>query len=52
MESAVGENSMIYISDEGLLDNDETNGVEREEAVLSPSKGKNRATSSVSCSYL
>lgn len=34
----------------GLSDEDEMHGLEREEALSSPPKGKNRATSSVSCS--
>lgn len=42
------EHSIVYISDGGLSDVDETQGAEREAAVNSPPKGKFRATSSVS----
>jgi hypothetical protein len=38
----------INIVDEGLSDEDETNGVERDAAVASPPKGKKRVTSAVS----
>lgn len=44
----LGDNSVIVLSDGGLSNNDETIGLEREEAILSPPKGKRRATSSVS----
>lgn len=43
-----GGDSLLYVSDGGLSDNDETTGYEREDAVLSPPKGKRRVSSSVS----
>lgn len=42
------DNFVIVDSDGGLSDRDETNGTEREVAIKSPPKGKQRVSSSVS----
>lgn len=44
------DNSIIIRSDGGLSDHDETRGPEREAAIKSPPKGKQRLTSTVSIS--